>query len=39
MKNIVIIPGMDPNVKAKLREALDKLAKGIPLARQSRCLH
>jgi hypothetical protein len=42
MRNIATIPGMDPIVKAKLQEALDKLAKGIPFApeeKEEACQH
>jgi hypothetical protein len=42
MKNTVTIPGMDPTVKAKLQEALDKLAKGIPFTpeeKEEACQH
>ena len=32
MKMIEVIPGIDPGLKAKLQEALDKQAKGIPFS-------
>jgi hypothetical protein len=42
MKNTVTIPDMDPTVKAKLQEALNKLAKGIPFTpeqKEEACQH
>jgi hypothetical protein len=36
MKTIQAIPGMDPELKAKLKEALDKQAKGIPFTQQEK---
>ena len=42
MKTIEAIPGMDPELRAKLKEALDKQAKGIPFTRAEKdeaCQH
>ena len=42
MKTIEQIPGMDPALKAKLQEALDKQAKGIPFTPEEKdeaCRH
>lgn len=36
MKTIEPIPSMDPELKARLQEALDKLAKGIPFTQEEK---
>ena len=42
MKTLEPIPGMDPELKAKLKEALDKQEKGVPFTQQEKdeaCRH
>lgn len=42
MKTIEHIPGMEPELRAKLQEALDKQAKGIPFTPEEKdaaCQH